>query len=367
MRRLASVLRTSIAIGRYAATRISRMKTRIGALESHASAAPIRGCLFASFASIRLERRLGLLAATCLMMLALPAALSAQDVIAVQAGTSITPDTVRIGDPFLVRIRIRAPQGATISFPEPPDSSGTVQGLDPVHLTTDTTNARSTDQTATYRVAAWDVGDQPVKLGDVTVQLGGATRSVPLGGLTVFVKSVLPADSALRVPKPQRAIFEFRRFPWWIWAAIAAAVALLLGIWWWWRRRKRRPQLVRIEDPFERAEKDFLRLEALGLVEAHERGRFVALAVEILRDYLAARYAQAGLALTSTELLEEVRGIGPIPRDRLAKVLDEADLVKFARREVSAEQARGIAREARAIVAHEHALSQPAPATEAAA
>jgi hypothetical protein len=47
-----------------------------------------------------------------------------------------------------------------------------------------------------------------------------------------------------------------------------------------------------------------------------------------------------------------------MPVDRLAPVLDESDMIKFARRAVSTERAREIAREARAIV---HDLGRTPP------
>jgi len=45
-----------------------------------------------------------------------------------------------------------------------------------------------------------------------------------------------------------------------------------------------------------------------------------------------------------------MRATPVVPVDRLTPVLSETDLIKFARRPVSAERAREIAREARAIV-----------------
>jgi uncharacterized protein DUF4381 len=280
--------------------------------------------------------------------------------IPVRAGSSVQPDTVRVGDPFVVRIRIQAPPGSEIVFPEAPDSTSTVQGIDPVRI--DSVDVASgSERTATYRVAAWDVDSQPIRLGDVIVRNGGAERRVAMTGLSVFVESVLPADSAKRIPKPPRAIFEWGTPLWWLYALIAAAIiALLLGIWWW-RRRRRRPRLVAPLDPYKYAEDEFARIEKLGLVEAGERGRFVALMVEVLRDYLAYRYTSAPLALTSTELLDAVQGERAIPQERLRRVLQETDLVKFARRPLSAERARELGREARTIVSQEHAASRPAP------
>jgi hypothetical protein len=285
--------------------------------------------------------------------------------ITVQAAVGIEPDTVRIGDPFVVEIGIRAPLGATITFPPAPDTSGAVQGLDPVRVET-RPDSGGVVQWGYYRVAAWEIGDQQISLGDVVVTIGGRSRRVSLAGHKVFVASVLPADSTLRVPKPPRPLYEFAAPLWWLWAAVAALFVALLLIWWWWRRRKRgRP--VAVPDPFAQAEREFARIEALGLVDAGERGRYVALVVEVLRDYLAARYARVPLSLTSTEVLAALRGAPAIPNDRLMRVLNEADLIKFARRQVTADRAREIGREARAIVAQEHAASRPQAAAEKAA
>ena len=120
-------------------------------------------------------------------------------------------------------------------------------------------------------------------------------------------------------------------------------------------------------DPYRRAVAEFERIEALGLIDAGERGRYVALTVEVLRDYLAARYAQASLSLTSTELARSVRELPHVPGDRLIRLLTEADLIKFARRPVSGDRAREIGRDARTIVDAEHQASLPVPAEAAAA
>ena len=285
--------------------------------------------------------------------------------IPVQAAVGIEPDTVRIGDPFLIQVGIRAPMGATIAFPPAPDSTGAVQGLDPVRVE-NRPDSGGTVQWGYYRVAAWNIGDQPISLGDVVVTVGGRSRRISLAGRKVFVATVLPADTAQRVPKPARPLYEFAAPVWWLWAALAALALVLLLLWWWLRRRKRnRPRVV--PDPFARAEREFARIEALRLIEAGERGRYVTLVVEVLRDYLAARFPQAPLSLTSTEVLAALRTERVVPSERLIRVLNEADLIKFARKPVTPERAREIARDARATVAQVHAASQPAGTVEKAA
>jgi hypothetical protein len=285
---------------------------------------------------------------------------------AVRAGVTVSKDTVTVGEPFEVRIRVRAPADAEIRFPDNPDTAGTVQARDPRTIVT-TDSVQSLDQTAIYRVAAWDMERQPVRLEDVIVTWaapeGNVERRVPVTDVTVFVRSVLPADSTLRVPKPARPLWETKPFPWWLLAALLAAIALGLAVWWWLRRR-RRPRPPVIIDPYIRAQKEFNRLQAMGLLEAGERTRFVALAVEVLRDYLAARHPEASLALTSRELVSVMRRHPAVPNELLNRVLHEADLAKFAAFALTDDRARALARDARQIVEREHAATLP---TEAAA
>lgn len=282
----------------------------------------------------------------------------------VQAGVRIQPDTVTVGDPFLVVVRIRAPRGAVIEFPQTPDSGSAVEAIDPVQVSpADDTTA--VEQTAVYRVAAWDVGPLRIPFADVLVRSDRSTQRVSIGGAEVFVSSVLPADSALWTPKPVRDVFSFGP-PWWLWALLALAVAAIAFlIWWLWHRRRRRPPVP--VDAFVIAERGFERVEALGLVAAGERARHVALMVEVLRDYLAALSPEAATSRTSFELLSALRGTKIVPLTRLAALLSEVDLVKFAARHVAADRALELGAEARRLAAAAHAATAPPPDVERAA
>jgi hypothetical protein len=276
----------------------------------------------------------------------------------VDVAVHLEKDTVRVGDPFRIFVNVRAPRGATIQFPGALDSTGTVQSIDPP-ATFAQPDTVGFSQNTVYRVAAWDVGRQAIVLGDIVVHLGDMARSIPIVGRSIFVATVLPADTTLRVPKPARALFVDGFIPWWLWALLAAVAALLIGFWWWWRRRNRGDVVAVPGDPYQRALQDFERIEKLGLVDAGERSRHVALVVDVLREYIADRFSDAPLALTSTELLTATQHARTLPHDRLLRILNEADLIKFARRPVSADRAREIGREARALVEFEHQASQP--------
>lgn len=288
----------------------------------------------------------GLAAAGALAASGAPAA--AQTGPPAQLGITVTPTSVRIGDPFVIRVRIRAPRGSRVEFPLAPDSGSRVELIDPRQIRT-TGDSGAVDVTAVYRAAAWDVGTLPLGLAAATVRLGAAERSVPLDRARIVVQSVLPADStAPRDPKPPRALLE-TPVPWWRrWLPyLLAALALAAFLAWAWRRR-RRPSAA-AADPFAEAEAGFARVERLGLLEAGERGRYVALVVEVLRDYLARRVPDAGVSLTSTELVTRVHGSKAVPAARLAPLLAEADLVKFARLPITTERAVALAQGARAV------------------
>jgi hypothetical protein len=270
----------------------------------------------------------------------------------VQAGVTVTPDTVTVGDPFVVQVRVAAPAGATVEFPAGPDSAGPVALLDPRRDEAARGRDGGVDVTATYRVAAWDVGPLPLGLGDAVVRAGGAERRVPLGAARVVVRSVLPADSAQRVPKPVRPPVPDAGL-WWLPLALLAlaALALIALLAWlarrWWLARRR---AVPGDLAYASAVAAFDRLHRLRLVEAGEGGRHVALASDIVRDYLAARVPAADRSLTSGELAAALAGSADVPGDRLAALLAAADLVKFAGVGLRPDDAAERGREARRVV-----------------
>jgi len=270
----------------------------------------------------------------------------------VQRAVVVQPETVTVGDPFRVVVRIRAVRGADIGFPDAPDTSGAVEAIDPVQITSAADTAW-TDQTAVYRLAAWDTGSLAVPLGSVRVAVAGRVQEVSLGGVSVFVRSVLPADSSLHVPKPARDVLPVPS-PWWLWLLIALVVALIIGLLWLWLRRRRRLRLITAVDPYEEAIAAFARVEALGLISAGERGRYVALMTEVLRVYLSRIDSRADLALTTSELLAATRDVSDFPANRLAGLLVEADLIKFARRAVATADATLFGKDVRALVDEIH-------------
>ena len=270
----------------------------------------------------------------------------------VQLGARMTPDTVTVGQRFIVVLKVRAPAGASIQFPLAVDSAFASNPLATQLIGAPFVDSAATDSTGTtraaaYRFAAWDVGPQQLGLGNIAITVNGVTAYVSLNAQTVFARSVLPADTTLRQPKPPRPPIVIPPFNWLPWLALLAAILLALLAWWLWRwyRRRRAAPLP----PYEAAEREFTRIEAMRLPETGEPERHVALMTDVLRDYLAARVEGVQRSQTTSELLAGASAIRPYAAG-LEHLLGSADLVKFARQRVSPADAQTLGAQARTIV-----------------
>lgn len=286
--------------------------------------------------------------------------------LAVQMGYRVSPDTVLIGQPFNLFIKVRAPAGVRFEFPTGPDTT-TQNGIHPVEVRGEKLVTMLADTAvALYHLTAWDVGVQPLRFPDVRITSAGQERRLPLGGASVFVKSVLPADTSLRVPKPPRPVIVLPVFNWLLWLALLAAAIIAGLLWWAWRRYRNRPKAP--VDPYARAQQEFARIEQRRLLEDGNYQEYYASMVDVVREYLAARVPGVRRSNTSTELARTMQ-----PRDgveaELPRLLERGDLVKFARGKVSLEEARDAGLALRAIVDHVEARVNPEshPAKRAAA
>jgi hypothetical protein len=117
--------------------------------------------------------------------------------------------------------------------------------------------------------------------------------------------------------------------------ALAAVAAIALGAlaWWWWRRRRARAveePPVPVLPPDYVALTELTRIEKLGLIERGEFKAYYTLVVDAVRHYLEGRFGVEAMDRTTVEVLDDVERRG-ISAEGLAPLLNEADLVKFAR------------------------------------
>ena len=268
----------------------------------------------------------------------------------IRAGSVVRPETVTVADVFTYNVTVEVPRDARVEWPSINDSTAAVSQRAPARVR-DEPAGDLRRETASYSLAAWDTGSVSLGLPDAVVRIGDQVIRVPLGA-QVYVRSVLPGDTSQHVPKPARDLFA-RQVPWWEQWWLAAAVIGALALLYWLYRRRRAPKVMRsapVLDHYARAMHDFERLDRLALADSGERGRYVALAVEVLRTYLTARVSSVTLSQTSSELVTAVRDDTRVPVTRLAPLLGETDAIKFARYPITLERARELASEARGVV-----------------
>lgn len=266
-----------------------------------------------------------------------------------QVTARITPDSVGVGEPVTVELRVRAPIGSEVRFPALPDSSEAVEPLDPRAIR-DASTASILDRTAVYRLIAWDTGQRAIRFGDITVSRDGAETAYPVRLPAVRVVTVLPADTAKRVPRAARDPMEVPG-AWWRLAVGLVVIAFLAWLSWRAWRRRSQTAATRGPDAATVAEQGFAHAARLGLVEAGEQGRFALMHVEVMRRYLGARFPQAGPSRTAREVIDALSGSEfPILPERVVALLLRAEPIAFARAALSGDEARVIAAEAKAIV-----------------
>jgi hypothetical protein len=214
-------------------------------------------------------------------------------------------------------------------------------------------------------VVAWDLGDLRVPPVPVTFTLGGAGGQLLTNSVPVRVTGVLgEADD----PKLMRAdappVMLKSRDLLWAWIGGGVVVAIVAAVTFVTLRRRRRRHVRtlvgglapatarRIDMTSERALERLLAVEQSGVLERDdERKRGYAELVEIIRDYLGARYRFATAELTTSELLRGLAKRAPAHEQALVeKWLGKCDLVKYGGHRATAGQAGQVLADARELV-----------------
>ena len=262
-------------------------------------------------------------------------------------GVDVTPATVAVGQPFTVRVRVRAPAGSSIRFPAVPDSMNSVEALDPRAIE-DHSTAAVFDQTAVYRFIAWEPGTRVVPITDLRWDQPRATEQLAIGTVRVTVTSALPIDTTEHVPRAARDPLSPPPQWWRLALAALAVLAIALMLWRAWRRREHaRPPA----DPYADAEKAFDAVDKAAFDDAGEPGRAVLAYAEVMREYLTRRFPMATDGLITGEYVQALESNAlPILPQEVRDVLAAADAVKFAGAAVDTAGVRAVATRARSVV-----------------
>lgn len=175
---------------------------------------------------------------------------------------------------------------------------------------------------------------------------------VPIRRIALASQDVRPLKSQWEVPP------DYVK-----WALIAlAGLALVAAIVWWIRRRRGRviaaaPEVRLPPDSIALAELE--KIAGMGLIERGELKEYYTLVADVVRRYLGARFDVETLDRTTHELLAELAR-RRISVDGLGALLEEADLVKFAKFHPDLARAESAIERARRIVVETTPREAPA-------
>jgi len=273
---------------------------------------------------------------------AAPSGGGSPDTLSVPA--AVTPSVVRIGEPVTVSFAIPRPD-TTAHLVGPASASS----LGPIDVLESAAAPAGPDSLAwRLRVAFFQPGDQDVSALPFTLAARDGDRPLRLAPYRISVESVLPdsvgKDSLRAIKGPVAA--PVRLDP--LRTALGVALLLLAGaaVLLVRRRLRRTPERAVPLEPDVPPETVALRaLRVLDEDALPERGQlkehFARLSL-ILREYLERRFRLAAVESTTAEIQDALeRGpLGPEQRGAILEILDEADLVKFAKYDPGTEAAR---------------------------
>lgn len=167
---------------------------------------------------------------------------------------------------------------------------------------------------------------------------------------------LLPIDGPVDIPNPW--------LPWIIAGALLGTIltALLLSSIARRLKQRRRRRDEAPVDPYTHARTEIQRLRPL--VQRRQDEPFILQASEILRTYIEARFHLPVSERTTEEFLPEASrhpSLHGAPADTLARFLDQADLVKFARQRLTVQQVEALYMRALDFLDQSHQRTQQQP------
>jgi len=248
-----------------------------------------------------------------------------------------SPAVVKLGEPLTLRVRLESPApGARLMGPPAPLSVGDLDVLKSQELVTGQDSLGWELSLALFRTGDLTLPALPFRL-----ETAGGPVPVVVRPYRLSVTPTVEPDSAATaqiqdIKGPLTQPLQWR----WMRVGIAAAVLVLLAVGtWWWRRRRalREAEAIPVElrlppEVIAMRELDELEREALpgrGQLKEH----YARLSL-IVRAYMERRFRLPAVESTTYEIetsLQDTRVLDAERSREVLTLLDDADLVKFAK------------------------------------
>jgi hypothetical protein len=301
------------------------------------------------------------------------------DIIQPAVSAAASPSVVRLGARFTLYITATYAAGVEVNLREPLHLGAAFEVRRRLSEDRRSADGRTTREWQ-LEVTPWELGDQQIAPIAVTFTAFGRAGQTQTNAVPVKIVGVL--GDVVDDPKAMRGLAAPRGLlmpDWfWIWVSAAtggAAAVVIVALWLRRRRRRHALRLVggaiarprRIDMTGERALERLLAIEQSGVLERdRERKAGYTEMVEVIRDYLAARYRIATRDLTSSELVRRLEASAPAEEAALVGAwLDDCDLVKYGGYRATPAEAGKALDDARALIITTTELRAGAPARAA--
>jgi hypothetical protein len=232
-----------------------------------------------------------------------------------------------LGEAFDITITINAPVGAEIlSWPtfEMP-----MEMLEEGEIITENLGA-TIQYTRTYRVVMWEVGEHLSAGTLLEYRLGSRQSAVPISSFFIQVPSQVENAETASL-RPSVAPIDLPYTSPYIFIGIAGgAIFLLLVVSRLLQVSRRGMVRIVAASPLEKALAELEDLKQQNLPPA----TIYAMVADYMRQYIEGRFAINAVEMTTLELKDALRGTDLLPKEqerRLQEILEQADLIKFAR------------------------------------
>lgn len=286
------------------------------------------------------------------------------DIAAPQVTAAAAPTIVRLGGTFTVVIRATYGDGVEVNLREPLDLGGAFEVKRKLSENKQSTGGRTTREWQ-VEVIAWELGDLVMPGIAVTYTAFGRAGQVETNRIKLRITGVLgdvvDDPKAMRGNTPPAELVARDWFWLWVAAAVGAVLGAAIGLLIFRKRRRRRvTSLVagavarprRIDMTSERALERLLAIEKSDVLDRDDdrKGGYLEM-IEVIRDYIGARYRIPTTELTTSELVRQLERTAPEQeRVLVSEWLDACDLVRYGGLLATPAQARKTLDDARALV-----------------
>ena len=286
------------------------------------------------------------------------------DVAAPEVNASAFPTAVRLGGRFTLIVTATFGAGVEVNLKEPFELGPAFEVRKRVSEDRPRGDGKTTREWQ-IDILAWELGDLRVSGITVTYTVNGAVGQVDTNGVRIRVDGVLGEQvddpKALRDLQPPTELVG-RDWFWLLVAGGAVWLLMMIGLYLYLQGRRRARYSVltggavarprKMDMTSEKALAALLAIEKSGvLADREQRREGYAQMVEVIREYLGARYRVATLDLTSSELVRQLAKVAPDEERAMVEVwLETCDLVKYGGLRTTHDEAKAALDDARALV-----------------